>query len=58
MPKDYTIKVKIDEEAGKTLRWVDRIENPLGLRVTEYKIVEGDGDPLNTGFRGAPQKIE
>lgn len=58
MPKDYTIKVKIDEEAGKTIRWVDRIENPLGLRVTEYTIVEGDGDPLNTGFRGAPQKIE
>ena len=57
-PKDYTIKMKIDDEASKPLRWVDRIENPLGLRVIEYTIVEGDGDPLNTGFRGAPQKIE
>lgn len=51
IPKDYTIKVKIDADADKEIKWVDRIENPLGLRVTEYEIVTGDGDPLNTGFR-------
>lgn len=51
--KDYTIKIRIDANADKQIKWVDRIENPLGLRVTEYKIVEGDGDPLNTGYRAA-----
>ena len=50
-PKDYTIKIKIDEDVDTPIRWADRIENPLGLRVTEYTVVEGDGDPLNTGFR-------
>ena len=53
IPKDYTIKIKIDADANKQIKWVDRIENPLGLRVTEYEIVSGDGDPLNTGFRTA-----
>ena len=53
IPKDYTIKIKIDADATKQIKWVDRIENPLGLRVTEYEIVSGDGDPLNTGFRAA-----
>ncbi len=53
IPKDYTIKIRIDADANKQIKWVDRIENPLGLRVTEYEIVSGDGDPLNTGFRAA-----
>ncbi len=53
IPKDYTIKIRIDADANKHIKWVDRVENPLGLRVTEYEIVSGDGDPLNTGFRAA-----
>lgn len=51
--KDYTIKIKLEESKDKKIRWGERIENPLGLRVVEYTIVEGDGDPLNTGFRAA-----
>jgi type IV secretory pathway component VirB8 len=49
--KDYTVKIKLQEIGNNTIQWTDRIDNPLGLRISEYQIVEGDGDPLNTGFR-------
>ncbi len=48
--KDYTIKVKLLTQDGTLIKWADRIENPLGLKVVEYEIISGDGDPLNTGF--------
>ena len=50
-PKDYTIKLRLENEDNTQIKWADRIENPLGLRVSEYVIAEGDGDPLDTGFR-------
>lgn len=50
-PKDYTIGIRLETEGESKIRWTDRIANPLGLRVAEYKIIEGDGDPLDTGFR-------
>ena len=49
-PKDYTIKVRLVADEGTQIKWADRIENPLGMRVAEYNVSEGDGDPLNTGF--------
>lgn len=49
-PKDYTIKLKLDTENNTRIKWSDRIDNPLGLRVSEYQIVSDNGDPLNTGF--------
>lgn len=49
-PKDYTIKLKLNDEDAPQIKWVDRIDNPLGLRVSEYNIVSGNGDPLDTGF--------
>lgn len=49
-PKDYTIKIKLFTQDGSYIKWADRIENPLGLKVEEYTIVSGAGDPLNTGF--------
>ena len=52
-PKDYTIKIKLTTDLSPQIKWTDRIENPLGLRVQEYTVVEGDGDPLNTGFLAA-----
>lgn len=55
IPKDYTIKIVLDAYVDKQMKWVDRIENPLGLRVGEYTVVEGDGDPLDTGFRTTEQ---
>ncbi len=51
--KDYTIKLKLQDEDNTQIKWADRIENPLGLRVSEYKIISDNGDPLNTGFREA-----
>ena len=53
--KDYTIKLKLQEEDNSQIKWADRIDNPLGLRVAEYLIVDGDGDPLNIGFLSTEQ---
>ena len=55
-PKDYTISIKLETQGETPLKWTERITNPLGLRVAEYKIVEGDGDPLDTGFRETTQE--
>lgn len=49
-PKDYTIRVKLLTQDGTFIKWADRIENPLGLKVVEYTIISGAGDPLDTGF--------
>lgn len=48
--KDYTIKIKIQSDEGTNIKWADRIENPLGLRVVEYTISSGGSDPLNMEF--------
>ena len=48
--KDYTIRMKLITQDGVKIRWADRIENPLGLKVDEYTIMSGNGDPLDTGF--------
>jgi len=42
--KDYTIRIGI--QFSETIRWVNRLENPLGVFVSEYT-VEGDRDPLD-----------
>ena len=49
-PKDYTIKLKLEMEDNTHIKWADRIDNPLGLRVSEYEVISGNGDPLDTGF--------
>jgi len=46
--KDYRIKIKLVADTDQNMRWVDHMENPLGLRVTEYSVESGDGDPLDT----------
>lgn len=48
--KDYTIKLKLVSEDNAKIKWADRVENPLGLRVAEYTIASENGDPLDTGF--------
>lgn len=48
--KDYKIKIKLDLNEDGTIKWQDRLTNPLGLRVSEYKVESGNGDPLNTGY--------
>ncbi len=49
-PKDYTIVMKLSFGAPNEIRWTDRMNNPLGIRVSEYRIESGNGDPLTTGF--------
>ncbi|MDR1360845.1 MAG: type IV secretion system protein [Rickettsiales bacterium] len=46
--KDYTIAIKLELE--DKVKWSERLRNPLGIRVVEYKLESGDGDPLETGF--------
>lgn len=43
--KDYTIVLKLELE--NTIKWTDRLNNPLGIRVAEYSIESGNGDPLD-----------
>ena len=50
--KDYKIRVTLQEQEGSLIRWADRIENPLGLKVKKYEIIEGNTDPLNADFLG------
>ena len=46
--KVYKIKIRLVTDDVQSTKWVDHMENPLGLRVTEYSIESGDTDPLNT----------
>lgn len=54
--KDYTIRLTLDfdgdlnRDGAKTIRWADRLDNPLGIRVSKYEIESGNGDPLDTGY--------
>ena len=45
--KDYRMKIKLITDDAQTMKWTDRMENPLGLRVAEYSVESGNGDPLN-----------
>lgn len=48
--KEYKIKIKLDMGDGTEMKWSERFNNPLGIRVSEYEIESGNGDPLNTGY--------
>lgn len=44
--KDYTILISVAPLA--TIKWSDRLENPLGLVITEYRVLSPEGtDPLD-----------
>lgn len=45
--KDYKIIITLENEEEPTIKWGDRLNNPLGVRVAEYKIENGNGDPLD-----------
>lgn len=48
--KNHTVQIKLNEIGDTDINMAGRIDNPLGLRVSEYKIVDGGDDPLNSGF--------
>ncbi|MCL2331477.1 MAG: VirB8/TrbF family protein [Proteobacteria bacterium] len=45
--KDYTIVIQL--EMQPRIRWSERLRNPLGIKVVEYTIESGGGDPLDFG---------
>lgn len=45
--KDYRIRIGLSADNDTTIKWVERLNNPLGLKVSEYTILDGMGDPLN-----------
>ncbi|MCR4917606.1 MAG: type IV secretion system protein [Alphaproteobacteria bacterium] len=49
--KNYTLNVKISENYGQDMEWIERMSNPLGIRVSEYVVNTGDGDPLDTIYK-------
>jgi hypothetical protein len=44
--KDFTIVIKLEQT--NMVKWENKQTNPLGLRVSEYRVESGGGDPLNT----------
>lgn len=54
LKKDYTILVKIEIE--NKLKWTERLQNPLGIKVVEYKIETGENDPLDFGLNYGSSK--
>ena len=49
--KNYTIRIGLSENPKQDMEWGDRMNNPLGLKVSEYTIENGEGDPLNTVYK-------
>lgn len=45
--KEYTIIIELDKEDETTIKWGDRLNNPLGVRVRSYEIESGGSDPLD-----------
>ncbi len=45
--KDYTIVIRLSSDTDTSIKWGDRLVNPLGLRVSEYRVESGGDDPLN-----------
>lgn len=51
--KNYKIRIKIkselDKKVSETFENLEKLKaNPLGIHVTEYKVQDGDVDPLNS----------
>lgn len=45
--KEYTIIIELEKEDEATIKWGERLNNPLGIRVSRYEIENGNGDPLD-----------
>ena len=46
--KDYKIKIRLEYDDGSAKKWTQRLDNPLGIKVAEYTVESGDGDPLSS----------
>ena len=44
--RDYKIRVVLAKDNDTIIDWIERLNNPLGLKVKEYTVLNGN-DPLN-----------
>ncbi len=44
----YAIRVQLQSDADNSVKWADRMENPLGVRVIGYDVIDAQGKILNT----------
>ena len=49
--QDYVIRLRIKYDEGTKIKWSNRIDNPLGIKVVEYTVLSGNDDPLDTQLK-------
>ncbi|MBO7656295.1 MAG: hypothetical protein J6S80_01035 [Alphaproteobacteria bacterium] len=49
--KDYTIQVGLTVTSDAQIKWNERLNNPLGVKVSRYAVQGDTGDPLDTVYR-------
>lgn len=49
--KDYTILIGITMTDDAQIKWTERLNNPLGVKVSRYTVEGGGGDPLDTVYK-------
>ncbi len=50
--RPYTLSIELESTAQNAVKWAERMENPLGIRVSGYNVINKEGkvindDPLN-----------
>ena len=51
LKRRYKIRIGLDMNTNAQVQWRERLNNPLGITVSEYNVESGDGDPLNTVYK-------
>ena len=49
--KDYTIQVGLQVANNPKLKWTERLNNPLGIKVSKYVVEGGGADPLEMVYK-------
>lgn len=45
--QQYELFVKLESTDKTAVKWAERMENPLGFRVSQYEVLNGQPDPLD-----------
>lgn len=48
LTQKYTLRVQLESGDGNSVKWADRMENPLGVRVVGYDVIDAQNKVLNT----------
>ena len=48
LTQKYTLRVQLESGDGNSVKWADRMENPLGVRVIGYDVIDAQNKVLNT----------